>query len=110
MAVRLPLRPDWSGVYFVCRLERVEVCKGSHRCPCPEPARTVRVPRADGPVRWRFVLDATDLECRRQGVKVLEYTDAVPQAGAVTITAVDCRVEVRFARYGRAEGTAVPPS
>lgn len=88
----------WQAVYFVCRPERVEVCRGSYLRWFPAPEKTARYARADGTERWRFVLAGGRIRCHRNGREVLTYTDPDPRPGTIALTASGCRISVLSVR------------
>lgn len=101
VALRLALRIDWSSVYIVCRPQRVDACRGSAFCRRPEVAEHFEdIPKvATGYERWRFELTDGQMECFRDGVRVLKYTDKDPRAGTIALTAAGCKTIITALRY-----------
>ena len=101
VALRLALRIDWSSVYIVCRPLRVDACRGSAFCRRPEVAEQFEdIPRAaSGRERWRFELTDGQMECFRDGVRVLQYMDKDPRAGTIALTAAGCKTIITALRY-----------
>lgn len=99
VALRLAQRLAWRSIYFVCRPETLQACRGSWRDPWPSPDHNVPVEKTDRTELWRFVLDEGLIHCYRFGKRVLSYADADPCAGAIAMTASRCRIEVLRIRY-----------
>ena len=103
IALRVKRSLNWSSLYFVCRPESLEICRGSRFNPIPSPQIAAQFERSDGPERWRFILADTRVECFRFDRKVLSYTDAEPVEGVLAITSDGCDMDVLSVWYSSAE-------
>ncbi len=90
---------NWSGIYFVCRPESVEACRGSASKEFPDTEASGTFDKTTGVEKWRFEMLGQRIHCYRDGRKVVTYDDERPRAGKLAITADRCRVEIRRVRY-----------
>jgi len=99
VSVRLTMKINWSAIYFVCRPQQLEVCRGSawHRFPAPESIEPIE--RSGQAEVWRFVLKGGTIDCYRGGKKITSYQDASPQSGTIALTASKCQLEISQVRY-----------
>jgi hypothetical protein len=110
IALRLPVRIDWTSVYIICRPEQVEACRGSALRRQPPAEHVQRMDKAQAsPEVWRFVMTGGLVECFRFGRKVLSYVDPRPRAGTIALTASNCGVTVSAIRYRPVEKPRTGP-
>lgn len=103
IGLRLVMQWNWSSLYFVCRPEQVEVCRGTSLVHCPVPEYIEKLPPDQGLELWRFEMHDDLVVGYRNGQKVISYTDSQPAGGSITLTASHCDVDVLWVRYKPAE-------
>ena len=103
IGLRLVMQLSWSSLYFVCRPDQVEVCRGSALVRFPTPEFIATFPPEPGAEVWRFEMQDDLIVGYRNGRKVIRYADTHPVAGSVTLTASHCDVDVLSVRYKPAE-------
>jgi hypothetical protein len=89
----------WRSIYFVCRPDHVDVCRGHARDHFPARALCASYPPADGPERWRFVMREGVIDCYRFDEKVISYPDDDIRRGTLALTADSCALEIIELRY-----------
>lgn len=103
IGLRLVMQLSWSSLYFVCRPDQVEVCRGSALVHFPAPEFIATFPPEPGVEVWRFEMQDDRIVGYRNGQRVIRYADAHPVAGSITLTASHCDVDVLSVRYKPAE-------
>ena len=94
LSMRGDLSGGASGVSFRCEPGRIT----ARDVRPPATAATELVP-TKWPEYWRFVLNGGQVSAHRFGEEVLSFQDPDSRAGPLTITARNCRLEVRGVRY-----------
>ena len=103
VGLRLVMQWNWSSLYFVCRPEQVEVCRGSSQVQCPAPEYIEKLQPEQGVETWRFEMRDGQVLGFRDGQKVISYADTQPAGGSITLTASHCDVDVLSVRYRPSE-------
>lgn len=99
VTLRLQTGLRWSGIYFVCRRDSIEACRGSAWTKFPKPQRRSELTPAEGEIVWRFEMRDRLIHCYRNGQKVLTYEDASPEAGTLAVTADSADIRIPTIRY-----------
>jgi hypothetical protein len=103
VSLRIPLRPDWTSLAFVCWPGRLEARPVDWRNHWPDPLAQARFTPADRPRTWRFILKDGAVRALLGGRHILTAADPDPVAGTLGLTSHRCRIEVLSVRYRPAE-------
>ena len=103
IGLRLVMQWNWSSLYFVCRPDQVEVCRGTSLVRFPAPEYIAQFLPEQGVEVWRFEMQDGRVVAFRNGQKVITYADSQPAAGSITLTASHCDVDVLAVRYKPAQ-------